>query len=191
MFRNHRLEAQVRTLFLGSKDKTETHLYTKGLLPPKVYYVEEFTGQDRDIFVSETEFRMKEVSRQRHLRFFRLLIVVVQSLSHVQLFATPWTAARQASPSFTLSNSCVCSNSWPSNQWCHPTISSFIIAFSCYVQSCPAVGFFPMSQLFTSGSQIIEASASVLPKNIQGWFPLGLTGLISLLSKGLSRVLGW
>ena len=64
MLRNHRLEAQVRTLFLGNNDKTETHLYTKGLLPPKVYYVDEFTGQDRDIFVSKTEFRMKEVSRQ-------------------------------------------------------------------------------------------------------------------------------
>ena len=64
MLRNHRLEAQVRTLFLGNNDKTETHLYTQGLLPPKVYYVDEFTGQDRDIFVSKTEFRMKEVSRQ-------------------------------------------------------------------------------------------------------------------------------
>ena len=64
MLRNHRLEAQVRTLFLGNNDKTETHLYTKGLLPPKVYYVDEFTGQDRDIFVSKTEFSMKEVSRQ-------------------------------------------------------------------------------------------------------------------------------
>ena len=82
----------------------------------------------------------------------------------------------------------VCSNSCPLSQWCHPTISSSVIPFSSCTQSFPASGSFPMSQLFTSGSQSIGASASVLPVNIQGWFPLGLTGLISLLSKGLSRV---
>ena len=81
-----------------------------------------------------------------------------------------------------------CSNSCPSSWWCHPTISSSVIPFSSCTQSFPASGSFPMSQLFTSGSQSIGASASVLPVNIQGWFPLGLTGLISLNSKGLSRV---
>ena len=81
-----------------------------------------------------------------------------------------------------------CSNSCPSNEWCHPTISSSVTPFSSCPQSFPASGSFPMSQLFTSSSQSIEVSASVLPMNIQGWFPLGWTGLISLLSKGLSRV---
>ena len=83
----------------------------------------------------------------------------------------------------------VYSNSRPLNQWCHPTISSSVIPFSC-LQSFPASGSFPMNWLFASGSQSLGAlsSASVLPVNIQGWFPLGLTGLISLQSKGLSRV---
>ena len=82
----------------------------------------------------------------------------------------------------------VCSNLRPLSQWCHPTISS-VTPFSC-LQSFPTLGFFQMSRLFTSDGQSIgaSASASVLPMNIQGWFPLGLTGLITLLSKGLSRV---
>ena len=81
-----------------------------------------------------------------------------------------------------------CSNSCPWSQWCHPTISSSVSPFSCCPQSFPASRSFPMSQLFTSGGQRIGASASVLPMNIQDWFPLGLTGLISMQSKGLSRV---
>ena len=78
----------------------------------------------------------------------------------------------------------------PLSQWCHPTISSSVIPFSTYLQSCPASGSFLMSQPFTSGGQSIRASASVsvLPMNIQDWFPSGLTGLISLQSKGFSRV---
>ena len=84
----------------------------------------------------------------------------------------------------------VCSDSCLLSQWCHPAISSSATPFSSCPQSCPASGSFPMSQLFTSGGQSIRASASasVLPMNIQGWFSLGLTGLISLQSKGLSRV---
>ena len=83
----------------------------------------------------------------------------------------------------------VCSDSCPSSWWCHPTISSSVTPFSSWLQSFPASGSFPMSRLFTSGGDSIggSASASVLPVNIQGWFPLGLTGLFSLLSKGLSR----
>ena len=83
-----------------------------------------------------------------------------------------------------------CLNSSPLSQWCHPTISSSVIPFSSCLKSFPASGSFPVSQLFTPGGQSIgaSASASVLPVNIQGWFPLGLTGLISLMSKGLSRV---
>ena len=83
-----------------------------------------------------------------------------------------------------------CSNSCPLSQWCHPTISSSAVPlFSC-LQSFPASGSFPWSQFLTSGDQSIgvSASASVLPLNIQDSFPLGLTGLISLQSKGLSRV---
>ena len=80
-----------------------------------------------------------------------------------------------------------CSNSSPLGQWCHPTISSSVIPFSSCLQSCPASGSFPMSQFFASGGQSIGASASVLPMNIQDWFPLGWTGLISLQSKGFSR----
>ena len=72
---------------------------------------------------------------------------------------------------------------------CHPTISSSFIPFSSHPQSFPASGSFPMSRLFASGGRSLGASAaaSVLPMNIQVWFPLELTGLISLLSKGLSR----
>ena len=82
------------------------------------------------------------------------------------------------------------SNSCPSSQWCHPTISSSFVPFSSRLQSLPAPGSFQMSQFFTSGAQStgVSASASVLPMNIQHWFPLGLTGWISLQSKGLSRV---
>ena len=70
-------------------------------------------------------------------------------------------------------------NSCPLSRWCHPTISSSVVPFSC-LHSFPASGSFPMSQLFASGGQNISVSASVLPVNIQGWFPLGVTGLISL-----------
>ena len=82
----------------------------------------------------------------------------------------------------------VYSNSCSSSWWCHPTISSSVIPFSSCLQSFPASGSFQMSQFFTSGDQSIGASASVLPMNIQDWFPLGWTALISLHSKELSRV---
>ena len=84
----------------------------------------------------------------------------------------------------------VYSNSYPLSQWCHPTISSSVIPFSSHLQPFPASGSFQMSHLFESGGQSIgvSASTSVLPMNIQNWFPLGWTGWISLLSKGLSRV---
>ena len=81
-----------------------------------------------------------------------------------------------------------CSNSCPLSGWCHPTILSYINPFSSCPQSFPASRTFPMSQLFASGGQSIGAAASVLPMNIQGWFPLGLAGLISLQSKELSIV---
>ena len=84
----------------------------------------------------------------------------------------------------------ICSNSCLLSLWCHPTISSSVTPFSSCPQSFPASGSFPMSQLFESGWQSIRASASasVLPVNIQGWFPFRLIGWISLLSKGFSKV---
>ena len=89
-----------------------------------------------------------------------------------------------------LSSLGVCSNSCPLARWCHPTILSSLVPFSSRLQSCPASGSFPMSQFFTSGGQRARASASasVLPKKIQRSFRIGLTSLISLLTKGLSRV---
>ena len=83
----------------------------------------------------------------------------------------------------------VYSHSCPLSQWCHLTISSSVIPFFC-LQSFPASGSFQMSHFFSSGGQSmgVSASASVLPKNIQDWSPLGWTGWISLQSKGLSRV---
>ena len=110
------------------------------------------------------------------------VVVTVQSLSCVWLCAIPWTAAHQASLSFTISWSLFklmsIESVMPSNH---------LILFSC-LQSFPVSGAFPMNQLFTSGGQSIGASASVLPMNIQDWVPLGLTGLISLQSTGLSWV---
>ena len=83
-----------------------------------------------------------------------------------------------------------CSNSCPSIWWCHPTISSSVVPFSSRLQSFPESGSVQMSQFLASGGQRlgVSASASVLPMNIQDWFPLGWTGWISLQSKGLSRV---
>ena len=114
--------------------------------------------------------------------------VVVQSLSHVQLFATPRTAAHQASLSFTISYGLLklmsIESVMPSNHLitCRP----LLLLPSIF----PTSRSFPVSWLFTSGGQSIGAlaSASVLPMNIQGWSPLGLTGLVSWLSKGLSGV---
>ena len=115
----------------------------------------------------------------------------VQSLSHVQLFVTPWTTSHQASLSITNSRSppkrMSIESVMPSN---HPTISSSVVPFSSGPQSLPASGSFPMSQLFASGSQIIgvSASTSVLPMNTQDWSPLGWTGWNSLQSERISRV---
>ena len=122
--------------------------------------------------------------------FLNLFLSSVQLLSRVHFFVTPWTVARQASLSNTNSQSLLKLMSielvMPS-QPSHPLSSPF----SSCLQSFPASGSFPMSQLFTSGGQSIEVSAttSVLPMNTQDWFPLGWTGWISLQSKGLSRVL--
>ena len=111
----------------------------------------------------------------------------VQSLSRVWLFATH--ESQHARPPCLSPTLGVHPNPCPLSRWCHPTISSSVIPFS-RLQSFPASGSFLMIWLFASGGQSIgtSASASVLPMNIQDWFPLRLTGLISLQSKGLSRV---
>ena len=116
-----------------------------------------------------------------------MLAVAVQLLSRVRLFATLWTAARQASLSFTISSTLL---RLMSIELVMPSISFSALPSSSCPQSFPASGSFPMSWLFVPGGQSIEASASasVLPMNIQDWFPLGLTGLISLQSKRLSGV---
>ena len=95
--------------------------------------------------------------------------------------------ARLSCPSLTFRP---CANPCPSSQWCHPTILSYVIPFSSCLQSFPASGSFPVSEFFTSSDQSIgaPASASVLPVNIQNWFPLGWAGWISLQYKGFSRV---
>ena len=113
---------------------------------------------------------------------FRVGVIVVQLLSPVGLFETSWTVAHQASLS-AMSQSLL---KYLLNKWRHPAISSSVAPFS-YPQSFPASQSFPVTQFFASDGQSIGASApaSVLPMNIQGWFPLGLTGLISLPSKGL------
>ena len=108
------------------------------------------------------------------LALLEVPLVVVQSLSHVRLFATPWTIARQASLSSTISQSSLKLMSL--SRWCHPTISSSVVPFSSCPQSFPTSGSFPISRLFTSGDQSIgaSASASVLLMKTRGWFPLGL-----------------
>ena len=128
---------------------------------------------------------VKDQSKWNHRKpFLPHQFSSVQLLSRVQFFATPWTAVpRLPCPSPTPG---ACSNSWWLSQWCHPTISSPVVPFSSCLQYFPASGSFPMSQLFVSGGQSIgiSALASILPMNIQDWFPLGWISWISLQSKG-------
>ena len=123
----------------------------------------ELTSMDNTIFIKNQVIKSTDLQ----------LVVVVQSLSCVQLFATPLTAAHQVPLSPR-----VCSHSCPLSWWCYLTVSSSFAHFSFCLQSFPASGSFPMSQFFGA-----SASAPTLPMNIQGWFPLGLTSSISLQSK--------
>ena len=118
-------------------------------------------------------------------QFTHLFSSVTQSCLTLQPHGLQHTRLPCPSPTpGVYSNSCTLSG------WCHPTISSSVVPFSSCLQSFPASGSFQMSQFFTSGGQSIgiSASASVLPMNIPDWFPLGLTGWISLQSRGQSRV---
>ena len=133
--------------------------------------------------------REMKIQTTMKYHFSLVRISAIQSLSHNWLFMTPWTAAHQAS--FSTTTPRVYSNSCLSSQWCHPTISFFVVPFSSCLQSFPASGFFQMSQFFASGghSTGISGATSVLPMNIQDWFPLGWTVWLDLLAaKGLSRV---
>ena len=126
---------------------------------------------------------------QNHLECFIIKKLVLFSYSVMSNSLQPHGLQHTRLPCSSPSPG-VYQNPCPLSRWCHPTISSSVIPFSSCLQSFPALGSFLMSQLFRSGSQSIGASASVVsPSNdYQYWFPLGLTGLISLQSKGISRV---
>ena len=126
-------------------------------------------------------------TQQLPLNFILLLLLFSPSVLSDSLWSLGLQHARLPYPSLSLA---VCSNSCPLSQWCHTTISLSVAPFSSCSQSFPASDSSPMSWLFASGVQSTRASASasVLPINIQGWFYLGLTGLISLLFKELSSV---
>ena len=126
-----------------------------------------------------------QVTHEKWLNIPNPSVQSVQSLSCVHLSATPRTAACQACLFITNSQSLLILS-----RWYHPTILSSVIPFSSCPQPFLASGSFPVSRLFVSGGQSIGVSASalILPMNMQGWFPLGWTGWISLQSKGLSRV---
>ena len=142
------------------------------------------------IFVNEILDKCRNYSFQSHLPFDEMwyvkIICVVHSVVSHSLQPQGLQHARLPCPSVCPR---VCSNSYPLSQWCHPTTSSSAALFSFCPQSFPASGSFPMSWLFSSDGQSIGASpsASVLPMNILVWFPFGLTGLISLVSKGVYR----
>ena len=119
----------------------------------------------------------------------KLINLLLLLLSHSGMSNSLWPDGLQhASLPWTSPSSRACSDSCPLSWRCHPTILSSAVPFSSCHQSFPASGTFLMSQFFASGSQSVGASASVLPMNSQNWFPSGLTGLISLQSKGLWRV---
>ena len=115
-----------------------------------------------------------------------IVLVVIQSLSQVHLFATPWTTACQASLFFTISWSWLRLMSFESIR---PSAISFSVAYFSCPQSFPTSGSFPISWLFPSGGQSIQASASVLSMNTQGWFPLGLTVFFLLAVPGTLKSL--
>ena len=129
------------------------------------------------------------ICKQKQIFFFLYYLLLLFSCSVMSNSLWPHGLQHAKLPCPSLSPG-VCPNACPLCRWCHPTVLSSVIPFSSCLQSFPASGSFPMSQFFTSGGQSIgvSASASVFPMNIQGWFPLGLIDLNSLMSKGLSRV---
>ena len=140
-------------------------------------------GSDHELLIAQFRLKLKKIGKT-----MRPFSSVQFSHSVVSESLRPYEPqhTRPPCPSPTPG---VHPNPCPLSWWCHPTSSSSVIPFSSYPQSFPASGSFPRCQLFTFDGQIIKASASVLPMNIQGWFSLELPGLISLLFKGLSRIL--
>ena len=141
-------------------------------------------------------FEMFKLTREFSVWFWHLLIQQIFPFSSVQFSHSVMSDSLQphelqhARPPCPSPTPRVFPNSCPSSQWCHPDTSSSVVPFSSCLQSFPASESFPISQFFALGGQSIgvSASASVFPMNIQDWSPLGRTGLISFLSKGLSRV---
>ena len=135
---------------------------------------------------------MMSQQKQKSSELWQILLLLSVQFSRSVMSDSLWPHGLQHPrlPFLSLSPR-ACSNSCPLSQWCHPTISSPVTPFSSCPHFFPESGSFPKSWFFTSGNQSIGAStsASVLSMNLQGWFPLGLAGLISLQSKGLSRVL--
>ena len=129
-------------------------------------------------------------SGESQLAFLVLLAFCCLISAVAQLCLTLCNPMDCSTPGFPVRQLLICSNSSALSWWCYPTISPSVIPFSSCLQSFPASGSFSMSRFFTPNSQSIgaSASASVLPVNIQDWFPLGFTGWISLQSNGLSRV---
>ena len=122
-----------------------------------------------------------------HQSIYFAIYDAVQLLSRVWLFAVQLHGLQHTRLPYPSPTPRTYSNSCPSCQWCHPTISSSVNSFSSCLQSFPASGSFQLSRLFASIGQRTGASAWVLPMNVQDWFPLGWTGWISLLSKGHSQ----
>ena len=173
-------ETWVRSL--GREDPLEKEMAThSSILAWRIPWTEELGG------LQSTGCKESDTTERLHFAFTFYCIAqfssVTQSCLTLQLHGLQHARLPCSSPTpWAYSNSC------PSSRWCHPTISSSVVPFSSCLQSFPVSGSFLMSQLFTSGGQSIQASAStsVLPMNIQDWFPLGLTSLI-LKSKRLSR----
>ena len=162
----------------GKNTRAGCHAFILGIFPVQGWNPHLLNWQ-AGVFATRTTYRKRwaRTKTQTGCSVSKSCQTLCHSMQHATL-PCPWSSPR------------VCSNSCPLSWWCHPTISSSLISFSSCLRSFPASGSFPVSQLFASGGKSVRASASasVLPMNIQGWFPLGLTGLIFLLSKGLSRV---
>ena len=148
------------------------------------YYMIQRVGHD---WATELNWRARYVNEEPALINWDTTVQYSCSVMSETLRPHGMQHARHPCPSSTPKAYAI---SCPLSRWCHPTISSSVIPFSSHLQSFPASGSFQMSQFLTSGGQStgVSPSASVLPMNIQDWFPLGLTGLLSLQSKGLSRV---
>ena len=162
------------------------HSYNENYIFSRVYLLTRFSEGRVAPFIHGTLKHLCTTSPQRLTA--RCVQFISVHFSHSTVSDTLWTAAHQTSLSSPTPRACT--NSCPLSRWCHPTISSSVIPFSSCFQSYRASVSLLMGQLFASGGQRIEvsASASDLPMNIQDWFPLEFIGWISLQSKGLSRV---